>query len=132
MYSLGVASALVRNYLGNVARGKKICEKVFFQGGVSENQTIRRAFEDALGCSVVVPRYNKVMGAFGAAVLAAEAVSGLGHTAFRGFEAPFDSVRTRTFQCADCSNRCEVTQLLSGADVLGCLNDRCGKYQNMM
>ncbi len=68
----GVAEALVRNYLSDVARGKKIREKVFFQGGVSANAAIRKAFENALGCQVTVPRYNKVMGAFGAAVLASE------------------------------------------------------------
>ncbi len=27
----GIAQAMVRNYLGNVARGKKIREKIFFQ-----------------------------------------------------------------------------------------------------
>ena len=70
----GIAQAMVRNYLGNVARGKKIREKIFFQGGVSANETIRRAFENELGCPVIVPEYNKVMGAFGAAVLAAESV----------------------------------------------------------
>ena len=131
----GIAQAMVRNYLGNVARGKKIREKIFFQGGVSANETIRRAFENELGCPVIVPEYNKVMGAFGAAVLAAESVErkkrkGAAGTAFRGFDAPFESIRTRTFQCADCANHCEVTEIMSDGGRMGCLYDRCGKYQN--
>lgn len=226
----GVANALVRNYLSNVARGKKIREKVFFQGGVSANQTIRRAFEEAIGCEVIVPKYNKVMGAFGAAILASEAVGrdrrhdggirhgggvygcgsaagsdaddmvygcggrekdglngsrgreakkdvngscgstaesgincgrgrdgapngrasrgrgsacsehrgaaaakkGAGGTKFRGFDAPFESMHTRTFRCSDCANHCEVTEILSDDGPMGCLYDRCGKYQNAM
>lgn len=148
----GVANAMVRNYLSNVARGKKIKEKVFFQGGVSANHTIRRAFEEAIGCEVIVPEYNKVMGAFGAAVLAVEAVKknggirarsgaanagaasgakkGAVGTKFRGFDAPFESMHTRTFRCSDCANHCEVTEILSDSSRMGCLNDRCGKYQN--
>lgn len=131
----GVAESLVRNYLGNVARGKKIRGKVFFQGGVSSNQTILKAFERELGCSVIVPEYNKVMGAFGAAVLAAEAMEqkikkGAASTCFRGFDADYGSVRTRTFQCSDCANSCEVTEILSGSGGMGCFSDRCGKYQN--
>ena len=46
----GVAAALVRNYLSDVARGKQIRGKVFFQGGVSANAAIKKAFEDALEC----------------------------------------------------------------------------------
>ena len=128
----GVAEALVRNYLSDVARGKKIREKVFFQGGVSANAAIRKAFENALGCQVTVPRYNKVMGAFGAAVLASEFMADrkTAGTDFRGFHSPFEEMKTRIFCCSGCVNHCEVTEILSGSERMGCLNDRCGKYQN--
>ena len=131
----GIAEAMVRNYLGNVARGKKIREKIFFQGGVSSNETIRKAFERTLGMPLVVPEYNRVMGAFGAAVLASEDMErrmkkGAAGTRFRGFDTPFESIRTRTFRCADCANHCEVTEIVSGSGRVGCLYDRCGKYQN--
>ncbi len=133
----GIAEAMVRNYLGNVARGKKIKEKIFFQGGVSSNETIRRTFEKMLDSPVIVPEYNKVMGAFGAAVLATETMErkngkGAVHTQFRGFDTPFESIRTRTFQCEDCANHCEVTEIISGSGRVGCLYDRCGKYQNVV
>lgn len=128
----GVAEALVRNYLSDVARGKKIREKVFFQGGVSANAAIRKAFENALGCQVTVPRYNKVMGAFGAAVLASEFMADrkTAGTDFRGFHSPFEEMKTCIFCCSGCVNHCEVTEILSGSERMGCLNDRCGKYQN--
>lgn len=79
--------------------------------------------------------HRQQQGAFGAAVLAAESVErkkrkGAAGTAFRGFDAPFESIRTRTFQCADCANHCEVTEIMSDGGRMGCLYDRCGKYQN--
>lgn len=129
----GVAHALVRNYLGNVARGKKIKEPVFFQGGVSSNATICRAFEDELGCSVTVPEYNKVMGAYGAAVLAKEYIEkNTVRTKFRGFENAYGDMKTRTFKCADCNNNCEITEIYDGDYRMGCLYDRCGKYQSRL
>lgn len=125
----GVARALVRNYMGNVARGKRVMPPVFFQGGVSENATIRRAFEEELGFSVTVPKYNKVMGAYGAAILAEETIEkNKVRTGFRGFEAGYNDLTSRTRICADCSNNCEITEISNGKTVLGCLNSRCGKY----
>ncbi|MDD3169942.1 MAG: acyl-CoA dehydratase activase, partial [Eubacteriales bacterium] len=68
----GMSKALVRNYLSNVAKGKEILTKVCFQGGVASNGGILRALEEALECEIIVPEYHKVMGAYGAAVLAQE------------------------------------------------------------
>ncbi len=129
----GVAHALVRNYMGNVARGKKIESPVFFQGGVSSNETIRRAFEEELGCEVTVPEYNKVMGAYGAAILAREYIrKNTACTKFRGFGASYSDMKARTFRCTDCNNNCEVTEIYGDSGKMGCLYDRCGKYQNRL
>ena len=126
----GMSRALVRNYMSNVAKGKEILPKVCFQGGVAANAGIRRALEEALGCDIVVPEYHKVMGAFGAAVLAQELMEEeKKKTRFKGFEAGQDDIRTETFECADCSNHCEVVILRSGGRQIGCFSDRCGKYQ---
>lgn len=70
----GLCEALVRNYLNNVAKGKEIRQKVFFQGGVAANKGMKAAFEDALGCKVYVPPYYNMMGAIGAAIIASEKV----------------------------------------------------------
>lgn len=126
----GMSKALVRNYLSNVAKGKEILPKVCFQGGVAANSGIRRALEESLGCEILVPEYHKVMGAYGAAVLAREFIGeGNQKTRFKGFEAGYDDIRTETFECADCSNHCEVVILRSGGKQIGCFSDRCGKYQ---
>lgn len=128
----GMSKALVRNYLSNVAKGKEILPKVCFQGGVASNRGILRALEQALECEILVPEYHKVMGAFGAAVLAQEYVEGENEkkTRFKGFEVGHDDIKTDTFDCTDCSNHCEVVILHSGERQIGCFSDRCGKYQS--
>lgn len=127
----GMSKALVRNYLSNVAKGKEILPKVCFQGGVAANAGIKRELEDVLQCDILVPECHKVMGAFGAAVLAKEITEKNNQkTRFKGFEAGLENVRTETFECADCSNHCEVVILYAGADQIGCFSDRCGKYQS--
>jgi len=126
----GMSKALVRNYMSNVAKGKEILPKVCFQGGVASNKGIRRALEEALGCEILVPEYHKVMGAFGAALLAQEFIERENKTTrFKGFEAGHEDIRTETFECGDCSNHCEVVILRSGGKQIGCFSDRCGKYQ---
>ena len=70
----GLCRAVATNYLNNVGKGKKIVAPVVFQGGVSKNRGVVKAFEDALGMEVLVDPDGHLMGAFGAALLAAEAV----------------------------------------------------------
>lgn len=123
----GMARALVRNYLSNVAKGKELLPGFCFQGGVSESKGIRQAFEEALGSPVLVPRYNKVMGAYGAAIIARESQPRV--SKFKGFEAAALQVTSRNFSCQDCQNHCEVVILSSGGRQIGCFSDRCGKYQ---
>ncbi len=126
----GMSKALVRNYLSNVAKGKSLQSKICFQGGVAANEGIRRAFEETLGAPVIVPEYHKVMGAFGAAILAKEKAEQTGAASgFRGFQTGDEEIESRSFHCKDCDNRCQVTMLYSGTQQLGCFSDRCGKYQ---
>ncbi|MFA5634922.1 MAG: acyl-CoA dehydratase activase [Anaerovoracaceae bacterium] len=126
----GMSKALVRNYLSNVAKGKSLQSKICFQGGVAANEGIRRAFEETLGAPVIVPEYHKVMGAFGAAILAKEKVEQARcDSAFRGFSTGDEKIESRSFHCTDCDNRCQVTMLYSESGQLGCFSDRCGKYQ---
>jgi predicted CoA-substrate-specific enzyme activase len=63
---------VVRNYLSNVAKGKKIEEPVVFQGGVAANIGLKKAFEKVLGVAVNIPSHFEVMGAIGSAMLARE------------------------------------------------------------
>lgn len=127
----GMSAAMVRNYLSNVAKGKRLENKICFQGGVAANRGIKKAFEEALNAEIIVPRYHKVMGAFGAAIMAKEKMEASDElTVFRGFNTGSKKIEVTTFQCKDCGNQCEVAVINSEGERLGCFSDRCGKYQN--
>jgi activator of 2-hydroxyglutaryl-CoA dehydratase len=124
---MGLCHALVRNYLANVCRGKEIIPPIVFQGGVSLNPGIIRAFREALGMEVIIPRHSTVMGAYGAALLAGRA--GITQTRFRGFEISEHPIDTRSFRCPDCGNQCEVLEILDGSILLGRSGGRCRKWE---
>jgi predicted CoA-substrate-specific enzyme activase len=124
----GLCDALVRNYLNNVAKGKRIAPKIFFQGGVAANAGMRAAFEKELGQEVIVPEHHDMMGAIGAAVLARDAVQATGRTRFRGFCTALARFVSETFECTGCPNRCEVVRIQTGGADVGCFGDRCGKW----
>lgn len=126
----GMSKAMVRNYLSNVAKGKALLPKVCFQGGVAANDGIKVAFEEAIGLPVMVPKYHKVMGAYGAAILAKEQhEASNAPTLFRGFDAGTEPIESESFNCMDCDNCCQVTVVTSKGQALGYFSDRCGKYQ---
>lgn len=122
----GVCRALVNSYLSNVAQGKKIRARVCFQGGVAANQGMRAAFEEALGTEVFVPAQHKIMGAYGAALLASEQKKAGG--AFNGFYRSRLNAEIKEIPCTDCPNRCRVMALYHGSKRIGAFQDRCGKY----
>ncbi|SKA84898.1 CoA-substrate-specific enzyme activase, putative [Caloramator quimbayensis] len=124
----GLCEALVRNYLNNVAKGKEIIQKVFFQGGVAANKGMKAAFENALGFEVCVPAHYNMMGAIGAAILASEAVKKDEGTKFRGFNIAQSNIIASSFECDGCPNRCEVIKLEENGIIIGCFGDRCGKH----
>lgn len=92
----GLCRVLARNYLNNVAKVKKICFLIFFQGGVASNLGIRASFEKELGAKVIIPEHHKVMGVNGAALLAKEEIENtIKETSFRGFDLVDKEYRTR-------------------------------------
>jgi predicted CoA-substrate-specific enzyme activase len=124
---LGLCYAMARNFLSNVCAGKEIVPPILLQGGVSANRGIRRAFEDLLGREVVVPEHHMVMGAFGAALLALRAA--VRQTRFRGFDVCMRPIHTRAFVCQDCSNQCEIMEILDGDTPMGRSGGRCRKWE---
>ncbi len=127
---MGLCEALVRNYLNNVGKGKDIRPKVFFQGGVAANKSMKIAFERALGFEVTVPEHHKMMGSIGAAILARDAVRKNGHTRFKGFSLAEKRFESKGFECEGCSNHCEVAKIHENGMEIGCFGDRCGKWSN--
>ncbi|MGB9741628.1 MAG: acyl-CoA dehydratase activase [candidate division WOR-3 bacterium] len=123
----GLCDAIVRNYLNTVAKGKEIKPRILFQGGVAANVGVRAAFERALGQEITVPDYFLVMGAIGAAILAAEETRGT-RSRFAGFQVAETEFETRVFECDGCPNRCEVVETLRQGAVIDRYGDRCGKW----
>lgn len=124
----GLCEALVRNYLNNLGKGKEIKEPIIFQGGVAANIGIKAAFEDALGYCINVPEHYDVMGAIGSGILAKEEYSSSGKTNFHGFSAADIHFTTKSWECDDCPNSCEVLEFLADGQVITRWGDKCGKW----
>lgn len=126
----GLCEALVRNYLNNLAKGKKIKEKILFQGGVAANKGIKKSFEKYLNQEIYIPQYYDVMGSIGVAILAKEKIKKTKNTRFRGFDATKVDYKVRGFECNDCPNMCEVVEIIADNKILARWQDKCGKYSN--
>lgn len=126
----GLCEALVRNYLNNVCKGKKLEPPVTFQGGVAANSGIKRAFEQELGCEIIIHNNFLTMGAIGAAMLAREHVLHEGiKTSFRGFKVSEMKFTPKAFNCKDCPNQCEVTYVeKDDGEIVARWGSRCGKW----
>ena len=126
----GLCQALVRNYLNNVGLGKEILPPVVFQGGVAFNRGIVRAFQEELGCDIIVPPYHELMGAIGAALLAQEALEARGgSSAFRGFALAAAEYATASFECKACANACEIAQVSLDGQVVARWGGRCDIWE---
>lgn len=126
----GLCEALVRNYLNNVGKGKDIRPPVVFQGGVASNTGIKKAFEKALECEIIVPRHHDVMGAVGAAILAREQVARTGYTTFKGFEASALTYEASSFECGHCANLCEIIEIAVESKVVTRWGAKCPRWDN--
>lgn len=122
----GLCSAIVRNYLNNVGKGKDIKTPIVFQGGVAANPGVRKAFEEELDCEIIVPEHFSVMGAIGAAILALE--ENPPATNFKGFDAADITFLSSSFICGDCPNRCEVVVIKEEEKIAARWGSRCGKW----
>lgn len=129
---MGLCEALVRNYLSNVAKGKKIEQPVVFQGGVAANKGIRHAFQTILGITVQVPEHYDVMGAIGAALLAQECTLGR-NSNFKGSSYILEGeFKSRSQECKGCPNLCEVVCIKRDQEILAYWGDRCKKWETSL
>ncbi len=124
----GLAYSIVYNYLNRVVAGKRVGERIFFQGGVAWNKGVVAAFEKVTGKPIIVPPHHDVTGAIGAAILAMEE-KGEGESRFKGFDLSKRSYELSSFECKGCPNRCEIKVVkLEGEDPLY-YGGRCEKYE---
>jgi predicted CoA-substrate-specific enzyme activase len=125
----GLCEAMVRNYLNNVGKGKKIATPIFFQGGVAANSGIKKSFEKQTEHEIIVPEYYRVMGAIGAALLAKEEMEeNPRQSSFYGFELVNKDYQTSGFECDGCPNHCEVIEIKVDGEIIARWGDRCGKW----
>ena len=61
----GLCNAVANNYLNNIGKGKKILAPIVFQGGVSKNEGVVKAFSDSLGQEIIVDKDGHLMGCYG-------------------------------------------------------------------
>lgn len=124
----GLCDALVRNFLNNLGKGKEIVGPVVFQGGVAANIGIKKSFEEALGLEIYVPPNHDVMGAIGCCLLAKENSVKNPRTNFNGFKIINAGYSVRGIECRDCSNMCEVLEIIEDGKIIARWGDKCGKW----
>jgi predicted nucleotide-binding protein (sugar kinase/HSP70/actin superfamily) len=107
----GLAYSIVYNYLNRVVGRRKIGNVIFFQGGTAYNDAIASAFAMVLDREIIIPPYNGVIGAVGAALLAREKMmSQNSDSKFRGFSLEKVEFTLKEFTCKACSNFCHMQE----------------------
>ncbi len=89
----GLSYSIVKNYLNRVVGGKKIGNKIFFQGAVAYNQGVVNAFRAMTEKQIHVPRFFSITGAYGVAILAKEEMK-TKQSAFKGFDIQVNEMET--------------------------------------
>lgn len=131
---MGLCEALVRNYLNNVGKGKKIEAPVVFQGGVAANAGLKTAFEKVLQLPILIPENFEVMGAIGSALLAREDKQKSNRpSSFRGIDFILgEEFTSRSYECSGCPNMCEVVCIRRGRVPMAYWGDRCKKWEGTL
>lgn len=125
----GLAYSIVHNYLNRVVRDKPIGNKIFFQGGVTNNRAVLAAFEEVTGKKIHVPPHFDITGAIGAAILARESMNGT-PTRFKGFEISKTNYETDNFVCKACANHCDIKRVkIEGESKHLYYGGICDKYE---
>lgn len=119
----GLCNSVALNYLNNVGKGKKIKSPIIFQGGVSKNIGVKKAFENEVGCEVRVDENGHLMGALGAAILSKTANV---KTNF-DFSIAEDDFETKGVECKGCPNRCEIICVSRNNQMIDSWGNRCSK-----
>ena len=116
----GLCEAVVNNYLNNVGKGKKIKPPIVFQGGVSKNISVVKAFEKITGYKIYVDNNSHLTGALGVAILS---------RAEEEIDFSFDIediiFETKGTECKGCSNNCEIIKVMRDNKIIDSWGNRC-------
>jgi predicted CoA-substrate-specific enzyme activase len=126
----GLAYSIVYNYLQKVVVDRKIGDKIFFQGGVTNNKAVVAAFEKVVGKKIIIPPHFDVTGAIGAAILAKRSMKEGQVTRFKGFGVRNATYNITRFVCQSCTNHCEIRRVkIDGVKKSLYYGGRCEKYE---
>jgi predicted CoA-substrate-specific enzyme activase len=126
----GLAYSIVYNYLQKVVADRRVGDKIFFQGGVTNNKAVVAAFEQVLGKKIIIPPHFDVTGAIGAAILAQRSMTQGQKTTFKGFGIRNATYNMSRFVCQGCTNHCEIRRVkIAGEKKSLYYGGRCEKYE---
>lgn len=118
----GLCMAVAINYLNNVGKGKNIRAPIVFQGGVSKNEGVIRAFEEITQERILVDPNSHLMGALGVAILARNQGGGGQKFGFDICEVEFETVGR---ECGRCPNNCEIICFYRDGILIDAWGNRC-------
>ena len=118
----GLCYAIVNNYLNNVGKGKKIKPPIVFQGGVSKNIGVVKAFEEVTGYKINVDPSSHLTGALGVAILSKQEKE----ITFN-FDIEEINYETKGIECKGCSNNCEIIKVMKDKKIRDAWGNRCPK-----
>ena len=110
--SAGLSYSVIKNALFKVIKirnPKDMGEKIMVQGGTFFNESVLRAFELVSGREAVRPDKAGLMGAYGAALIAAERCGDGVSTLLSADKLSHFSAEKRTERCGKCGNNCLLT-----------------------
>lgn len=126
----GICNSVAENYLNNLSKGKKIEDKIVFQGGVSKNSGVVNAFKKILGKEIYVDEASHLMGALGIAIMAKNMNK-------NGCRIPFDfnikdvEFKTVGVDCKGCSNNCELVKIYKDGKIIDVMGGRCERQNKV-
>lgn len=120
----GICNSVVQNYLNNLAKGKRLEDKVVFQGGVSKNKGVKKAFEAALKTNVFVDENSHLMGCLGVAIISKNMNKNGSEIKF-DFEIKNVDFKTVGTECNGCPNNCEIVSVYKNGVVIDKMGGRC-------
>ncbi|MCJ7447069.1 MAG: acyl-CoA dehydratase activase [Bacteroidales bacterium] len=126
----GLAYSIVYNYLQKVVAERRVGNKIFFQGGVTNNKAVVAAFEQVLDKKIIIPPHFDVTGAIGAAILAKRSMLKGQKSRFKGFGIRNITYKMSRFVCPACTNHCEIRRVqITGEKKSLYYGGRCEKYE---
>ena len=118
----GLCKSVALNYLNNVGKGKKIASPIIFQGGVSKNIGVVKAFEKILNEKIITDENGHLMGALGVAILSKKEPE-----INFSFDIVEEEFETSSINCSGCPNNCEIICIKKDDKLLDSWGNRCEK-----